>query len=72
MHDANVYMAFFLLQNAFYVAVLLSLIFERMGFPSGLLYIPHYFTLVNLASAHAFMKFSAGRKQTTWTPRKGA
>lgn len=30
-----------------------------------------YFALLNLASAHAFLKFLLGERQTLWTPRKG-
>ncbi|HOM30362.1 MAG TPA: glycosyltransferase family 2 protein, partial [Deltaproteobacteria bacterium] len=37
----------------------------------NLLYIPYYFCLVNIAAAHAILKFLRGEKQVTWTPRKG-
>ena len=54
-----------------YAAMLVSFLLERVGKPVGWLYAPYYFTLINVASAHAFLKFVAGRKQVLWTPRKG-
>lgn len=33
--------------------------------------IPHYFALINIASAHAFWKFLNGQKQVIWNPRLG-
>ena len=62
---------FFILQNLFYAAALLAYALERAGRKFGPFYIPYYFTLLNLASAHAFAKFTAGQKIATWTPRKG-
>jgi len=59
------------LQIVGYTAMLISYLLERAGKPVGLLYAPYYFTLINVASAHAFLKFVAGRKQVLWTPRKG-
>jgi cellulose synthase/poly-beta-1,6-N-acetylglucosamine synthase-like glycosyltransferase len=61
----------FSVQNFFYLTVFLSLILDKLGYNSKLFFIPYYFTLINLASAHAFMKFFIGHKQIIWTPRKG-
>jgi cellulose synthase/poly-beta-1,6-N-acetylglucosamine synthase-like glycosyltransferase len=61
----------FSMQNFFYLTVFLSLILDKLGYSSKLFFIPYYFTLINLASAHAFMKFFIGHKQIIWTPRKG-
>jgi cellulose synthase/poly-beta-1,6-N-acetylglucosamine synthase-like glycosyltransferase len=33
--------------------------------------LPYYFTLINLASAQAFLRFLAGQKQVMWRPRTG-
>lgn len=33
--------------------------------------IPYYFALLNVASAHAVLKFLSGQKQSTWAPRTG-
>ena len=62
---------FFLLQSIFYISAPCSLILENRGKRSRILYLPYYFTLINLASAHAFIKFLLGKKQAIWTPRKG-
>ncbi|MDH3628278.1 MAG: glycosyltransferase family 2 protein [Acidobacteriota bacterium] len=58
-------------QIAAYVAALCSWLLERIGKRIRLFYLPHYFTLINLAAAHAFFKYLLGRKQVLWTPRKG-
>jgi hypothetical protein len=44
---------------------------EKRGKPSGILYIPYYFYLVNIAAGRALLKFLRGEKQVIWTPRKG-
>ena len=38
---------------------------------SALLSVPYYFVLVNVAAAHAAIRFVKGEKQATWTPRTG-
>lgn len=45
---------------------------QREAAQSKLTALPYYFVLVNLASAHAFMRFVRGEKQVLWQPRKGA
>ena len=65
------YKVYFLLQNGAYLGALIAIILERGGLKSGLLYVLSYFVLLNLASAHAFMKFILGQKQVIWTPRNG-
>lgn len=37
----------------------------------GVLQAPYYFVLINVAAAHAFVKFCLGKKQVIWTPRVG-
>jgi cellulose synthase/poly-beta-1,6-N-acetylglucosamine synthase-like glycosyltransferase len=37
-----------------------------------LVFVPFYFVLVNIAAAAAILSFLRGRRQVTWTPRKGA
>jgi len=59
------------LQSACYLATLASLLLERVGYRVKLFYLPYYFTLINFASAHAFLKYLTGQKQILWTPRKG-
>jgi cellulose synthase/poly-beta-1,6-N-acetylglucosamine synthase-like glycosyltransferase len=73
---SNFYLAFyslffeicFLLQVAFYAMALAAWFFERNGFRLGLLAIPLYFTLANLASLIAFFKFLSGEKLAAWEP----
>jgi len=61
----------FVLQNAFYVNALVGHIKEKSGNSSGPLYLPYFFTLINVAAAHAFIKFLLGQKIVTWKPREG-
>ncbi len=70
-NESGYFKAFFILQNAFYVMAIISYALERFDMRTGILFVPYYFALLNLASAHAFIKFSNGRKQVLWTPRKG-
>ncbi len=66
-----VYQLFFLLQGSAYVLAFLSPLFERMGVKSKIAYLCYYFTLINVAAGHAFVKFLMGKKQVLWNPRKG-
>jgi cellulose synthase/poly-beta-1,6-N-acetylglucosamine synthase-like glycosyltransferase len=59
----------FILQNIFYLSASLSFVLDRLGQKLIYFYISYYFTILNLASAHAFFKFAFGKKQTIWTPR---
>lgn len=54
-----------------YVGALTSLALEKKGMKNTLLNLCHYFVVVNLASAHAFIKYLRGQKVVTWNPRKG-
>jgi len=65
------YKLFFILQNMAYFSAVVSPILEKKGHLSRLLYLINYFVLLNLASAHAFIKFVLRQKQVMWTPRKG-
>ncbi|RCU45166.1 glycosyltransferase family 2 protein [Corallincola holothuriorum] len=57
-----------LLQLGFYGLALLG--HYRPG--SGALFsIPYYFSLINVASAHAFLRFAKGEKVVLWKPRVG-
>jgi cellulose synthase/poly-beta-1,6-N-acetylglucosamine synthase-like glycosyltransferase len=68
--DPN-YLFFFLAQSVCYGSALVAFLLEKNGFRCGPFYIPYYFTLLNLASAHATYKFIRRQKQVLWTPRKG-
>ena len=66
-----IYKVLFLSQNLLYVGAFLSPVFSKRGFRPRLLYLSNYFVLLNVSSAHAFLKFLSGKKQTFWAPRKG-
>lgn len=61
----------FILQNLFYAAAAIGHRLERAGRLAGVLYIPYYFALINIAAGHALARFLMGEKQILWTPRKG-
>ncbi len=65
------YKLFFITQLFAYTGAILSPVLEKRGHKSSILYIFHYFTLINIASAHAFIKFILRQKQVIWNPRKG-
>ena len=65
------YLYLFIAQSACYGAALTAFLFEKNGFRCGPLYMPYYFALINLASAHATYKFICRQKQVLWIPRKG-
>ncbi|MFW6148171.1 MAG: glycosyltransferase family 2 protein [Thermodesulfobacteriota bacterium] len=65
------YKLLFIIQTMAYAGAVLSPVLEKKDIRSRLLYLLNYFALLNLASAHAFIKFLLGQKTVTWTPRKG-
>jgi cellulose synthase/poly-beta-1,6-N-acetylglucosamine synthase-like glycosyltransferase len=69
--ESGLYKLLFLFQNMGYLSALVSTIIEKKGYHIHLLYLINYFVLLNLAAAHAFIKFLLGHKQVVWTPRKG-
>ncbi|HIK58854.1 MAG TPA: glycosyltransferase family 2 protein [Nitrospinaceae bacterium] len=58
-------------QTLFYCSALLGWYLERKAKGSGVLYVPFYFCLLNVASAFALWKFLNNEKQVTWIPRRG-
>ncbi len=68
---SRLYQVIFLLQAIFFGGALLGHMREKMGVSSGILYIPYYFCLINIAAGHALIRFLRGEKQVLWTPRKG-
>ena len=65
------YRVFFVIQNAMYLGAIASAFLAKIDMDQTYLYLLKYFFLLNLASAHAFLKFLLKRKQVVWTPRKG-
>jgi cellulose synthase/poly-beta-1,6-N-acetylglucosamine synthase-like glycosyltransferase len=64
------YAAVFVMQVAFYLAALVSWILERAGVTFGLLALPQYFVITNLASLIAVFKFLTGERYTRWEPSR--
>ena len=64
------YAALFVLQLAFYLAALVSWLLEKAGMNVGLLALPQYFVITNLASLIAFVKFVSGETYTRWEPHR--
>ncbi|HEX6043741.1 MAG TPA: glycosyltransferase family 2 protein [Pyrinomonadaceae bacterium] len=64
------YATVFVMQVAFYLAALVSWILERAGVTFGLLALPQYFVITNLASLIAFVKFLTGERYTRWEPSR--
>lgn len=62
------FQAAFLVQSAFYLLALIGWLLEKSGAKIGVLAIPHYFVLTNLASVLGFYKFLRGETYTTWEP----
>lgn len=66
--NSNAFQLFILLQLGFYAMAFLSWICERNGVRLGILTIPLYFTLANLASLIGFYKFLTGERYARWEP----
>jgi cellulose synthase/poly-beta-1,6-N-acetylglucosamine synthase-like glycosyltransferase len=64
------YAAVFVMQVAFYLAALVSWMLEKLGVTFGLLALPQYFVITNLASLIAFVKFLTGERYTRWEPSR--
>ena len=56
------------LQLAGYVVALVGYLLERAGLRSGLISLPHYFLLANLAAVVAFYEFVRGERYAKWEP----
>jgi cellulose synthase/poly-beta-1,6-N-acetylglucosamine synthase-like glycosyltransferase len=65
------YKLIFLAQTAAFLTALASPLMERSRVRFKLIHLTRYFLLLNVASAHAFLKFLRGQKQVMWQPRKG-
>lgn len=65
------YKLIFVLQNVVMGMAFVAHWLEKEGRSSGLLYIPYYFFLVNIAAGRALVKFLRGEKKVVWSPRKG-
>jgi cellulose synthase/poly-beta-1,6-N-acetylglucosamine synthase-like glycosyltransferase len=66
--QSRFFLVFLALQIAFYLMALVGWILERRGMKSGVLTMPLYFTLANLASLIGFYKFLRGERYARWEP----
>jgi cellulose synthase/poly-beta-1,6-N-acetylglucosamine synthase-like glycosyltransferase len=58
-------------QLAFGLLALLGFVAERRGLKTRILSVPYYFTLVNVASLQACIKFARRQRHRVWSPRLG-
>ena len=65
---SNLFIGLFALQVLFYLMAFVAWIFEKGGKSLGVLSIPLYFVLANLASSVAFYKFLLGETYARWEP----
>ncbi|MCY7376318.1 MAG: glycosyltransferase family 2 protein [Pyrinomonadaceae bacterium] len=65
---SEIFEVVFALQIAFYAIALVGWILERNGRKLGILAIPFYFVLANLASLIGFYKFLRGERYARWEP----
>lgn len=66
--ESLIFALVFLSQIIFYLAAFVGWRLEKSGRDSGILAIPLYFTLANLASVIAFYKFIKGENYANWEP----
>lgn len=62
----------FVLQLFFYLACLASLILHNWNKKLGILALPFYFLLSNLAAGVGFLSFLRGNRYTRWEPARGS
>lgn len=66
--QSSIYALIFAVQTLFYILGAIGWMLERSGRRLGLLAMPLYFLLANLASVVAFYKFLRGETYTRWDP----
>ena len=69
--SGTIYQALLVAQLAFYALACLGYTAAFGSQHLVPLRLPQYFVLLNVACAHAFVKFLGGKKQTVWRPRTG-
>lgn len=66
--SSAIFAGIFILQSVFYLTALLGWILEKTGKNIGILAMPLYFVLANLASVIAFYRFLSGKTYARWEP----
>ena len=69
---STVFAVIFALNIAFYLSALIGWLLEKKEKPLGILAIPLYFVLTNLASLIGFYKFLSGERYARWEPIRDA
>lgn len=69
--NSTFFAVFLILQIGIYLLALIAWILERAGRSPGILAIPLYFVLTNLASLVGFYKFLSGERYARWEPIRG-
>lgn len=70
MQESPIYYYSFALQTAFYLSAAAGWVAERLKVKIGLVAIPYYFVLVNVASIAGVMRFISGGTQVVWEPMR--
>ncbi len=69
--NSEFYRLLFYLQCGGYAAALFGFLLSGRRSLPGVLALPYYFVLIQVASCHAAIKFLAGQKIVVWNPRAG-
>ena len=69
--DGGLYLAFFIIQTLAVVIMIMSFYSSKPVLNKKIFNLLQYYFITNIASAHAVLKFIAGKKQVIWHPRKG-
>lgn len=64
--DSLFYAVSLLLQLLFYLAALLALIFQKLGWRSGIMGLPYYFLQMNVSVCIGFIRFITGGQSVLW------
>ncbi len=67
----SIYIYAIVMQGGFYLLAYIGYMLRGKENCTVIVSLPYYFVLINIASAHAFMKFLKKEKQTIWKPRIG-
>lgn len=68
LQDSDFFKLVFGLQALFYLLAFAGYLGEKLNVSHGLLSMPYYFVLVNVASLVAFMKYVRGEAHVVWEP----
>jgi hypothetical protein len=69
--ESSVYLITILIQVVFYSLAWLGMLNQGRADSPVYFTLPYYFSLLNIACAHATWRYLKGEKQVTWKPRAG-